>query len=133
MTTRTQADPGQEWYPGGARRPGSDNTLQYEWVVTIKGNLDVLFRDDPNVFVAGGLLWYPVEGQPGVRVGPDVLVVFGRPRGHRGSYRQWREGDVPPQVVFEVLSPRDRPEEMDRTFHFYDRHGVEEYYLYDPD
>src|SRR4051794_5101860 len=123
MTTRTQADPGQEWYPGGARRPGSDNTLQYEWVVTIKGNLDVLFRDDPNVFVAGGLLWYPVEGQPGVRAGPDVLVVFGRPRGHRGSYRQWREGGGPPPGGFEGVSPRAPPPQRGRTLPFSDPPG----------
>jgi hypothetical protein len=24
---------------------------------------DALFKDDPNVFVAGDLLWYPVEGK----------------------------------------------------------------------
>jgi hypothetical protein len=35
------------------------------------------------------LLWYPVRGQPRLRMAPDVLVALGRPKGYRGSYRQW--------------------------------------------
>jgi Uma2 family endonuclease len=113
--------------------PMADNTLQYEWIVTIKGGLDAIFVDDPNVFVAGDLLWYPVKGEPTIRSAPDAMVAFGRPKGYRGSYKQWEEEDVPPQVVFEVLSPGNRPREMIRKFQFYEQYGVEEYYIYDPD
>jgi Uma2 family endonuclease len=120
-------------YPDSDGQPMADNTKQYEWIVTIKGGLDILFRDDPNVFVAGDLLWYPVEGDNRTRIAPDVLVAFGRPKGDRGSYKQWEEGNIAPQVVFEVLSPGNRAGEMARKFDFYDRFGVEEYYLYDPD
>jgi hypothetical protein len=98
-----------------------------------QGGLDFVFVDDPTVFVAGDLLWYPVEGQPTVRVAPDVLVALGRPKGYRGSYKQWEEGNLAPQVVFEILSPGNRPAEMIRKFDFYQRYGVEEYYIYDPD
>lgn len=78
-------------YPDSDGRPMADNTLQFEWIVTLKEGIEVLFRDDLNVFVAGDLLWYPVEGRPDLRTAPDVLVVFGRPKGYRGSYRQWVE------------------------------------------
>jgi hypothetical protein len=111
----------------------ADNTLQFEYIATIKGGLDALFRNDPSVFVAGDLLWYSVEGHPEIRTAPDVIVAFGRPKGYRGSYQQWVEDDVAPHVVFEVLSPGNRFPEMLRKFRFYDRYGVEEYYLYDPD
>ncbi len=87
----------------------SDNTLQFEWIVTIKEGLEAVFRNDPQVFVAGDLLWYPVQGNPKIRTAPDVLVAFGRPKGYRGSYRQWEEGGIAPHVVFEVLSPGNRP------------------------
>lgn len=40
--------------------------------------------------------------------------------------------DVPPQVVFEILSPSNRTEALVQKRHFYDRYGVEEYYIYDP-
>lgn len=111
----------------------SDNTLQFRWIVTIQGNLDAMYRDRPDVFVAGDLLWYPVEGNNTIRAAPDTMVAFGRPKGHRGSYRQWEEGGIAPQVVFEVLSPGNRLKEMLRKLEFYDRYGVEEYYVFDPE
>jgi Uma2 family endonuclease len=85
------------------------------------------------VFVAGDLLWYPEEEMPKVRTAPDAMVVFGRPKGYRGSYKQWEEGDIAPQVVFEVLSPGNRQAETIRKFRFYERYGVEEYYVHNPD
>jgi Putative restriction endonuclease len=36
-------------------------------------------------------------------------------------------------VVFEILSPGNPIAAMTRQFRFYERHGIEEYYLYDPD
>jgi Uma2 family endonuclease len=120
-------------YPESDGQPMADNTLQFHWIVTIEGGIDALYRDDPNVFVAGDLLWYPVEGRPEIRMAPDIMVVFGRPKGHRGSYQQWREENIAPQVAFEILSPGNRAAEMIKKFRFYERHGVDEYYLYDPD
>jgi Uma2 family endonuclease len=120
-------------YPDSDGQPMADNTVQFRWIVKLQGGLDTLFRDDPNVFVAGDLLWYPVEGNNALRSAPDVMVVFGRPKGDRGSYRQWNEDHVAPQVVFEILSPGNRPAENIRKFRFYDRFGVEEFYLFDPD
>ena len=120
-------------YPESDGQPMADNTRQFDWIVTIKCGLEAMFKDNPMVFVAGDLLWYPVEGQPSIRYAPDAMVVFGRPKGPRGSYRQWEEGNIAPQVVFEVLSPgNDRPE-MERKRLAYERYGVEEYYEFDPD
>jgi len=120
-------------YPDSDGQPMSDNTLQFKWIVTIEGGIDSVFDDDPNVFVAGDLLWYPVEGNNLIRCAPDTLVAFGRPKGERGSYRQWEEAGIAPQVVFEVLSPGNRAGEMTRKFELYERYGVEECYIYDPD
>ncbi|NJK82098.1 MAG: Uma2 family endonuclease [Chloroflexaceae bacterium] len=120
-------------YPESDGQPMAENTEQFRWIVTVKENLEVLFRDAPQVFVAGDLLWYPVEGRPDIRRAPDTMVVFGRPKGRRGAYLQWREDGLAPQVVFEILSPGNSLKEMAQKFEFYDTHGVEEYYLYDPD
>ncbi|MGD1863700.1 MAG: Uma2 family endonuclease [Phormidesmis sp.] len=120
-------------YPDNDGNPMSDNTKQFRWIATVKGNLDLIFADDPNVFVAGDLLWYPVEGNNKIRQAPDAMVSFGRPKGDRGSYKQWVEGNIAPQVVFEILSPGNRRTEMEKKRLFYERYGVEEYYEYDPD
>jgi len=119
-------------YPDSDGQPMADHTKQFRWIVLIKENLELLFANDPEVFVAGDLLWYPVEGHPEIRVAPDAMVVFGRPKGDRGSYRQWEEDNIAPQVVFEILSPGNRLREMTRKWEFYERYGVEEYYIYDP-
>ena len=111
----------------------ADNTKQFRYIVMIHGGIAALFAHDPHVFVAGDLLWYPVEGANTLRVAPDVMVVFGRPQGDRGSYLQWQEENIAPQVVFEVLSPGNTWAGMTRKFRFYEQYGVEEYYLYDPD
>ena len=120
-------------YPDSDGQPMADNTLQFRWIVLIKENLECVFAENPNVFVAGDLLWYPVEGHPEIRVAPDAMVVFGRPKGDRGSYRQWQEDHLPPQVVFEILSPGNTLKEMAKKLVFYEWYGVEEYYIYDPD
>jgi len=120
-------------YPDRDGKPMSDNTEQFEWIVKIKENLEQMFEDRPDVFVAGDLLWYPVEGNNRIRTAPDTMVAFGRPKGRRGSYRIWEEGGIAPQVVFEILSPGNRAGEMRKKFEFYDTYAVSEYYVYDPD
>jgi Uma2 family endonuclease len=120
-------------YPDSDGKPMADNTKQFEWIVKIKENLEQIFADSPDVFVAGDLLWYPEEGNNKLRIAPDAMVVFGRPKGHRGSYRTWEEDGIAPQVVFEVLSPGNRPKEMRKKLGFYESYGVSEYYMYDPD
>ncbi|TPX27596.1 Uma2 family endonuclease [Cylindrospermopsis raciborskii] len=120
-------------YPESDGEPMADNTRQFTWIVKIKENLEILFKCNADVFVAGDLFWYPVKGSNKIKLAPDTMVVFGRPKAHRGSYRQWEEDNIPPQVVFEILSPGNTQDEMDKKKLFYLKHGVEEYYVYDPD
>jgi Uma2 family endonuclease len=120
-------------YPESDGLPMADNTRQFNWIIVIATNLRSLFHDTADVFVAGNQFWYPVEGRPEIRLAPDVYVVFGRPKGHRPSYKQWEEGGVPMTVVFEIMSPGNDPLEMADKLAFYEDYGVEEYYIYDPD
>lgn len=118
-------------YPESDGKPMADNTLQWDWMVKIVGELREQFARQ-EVFVAGDLFWYPVEGNPKEVTAPDALVVFGRPAGYRGSYKQWEEGNIGPQVVFEILSPSNTDDELDAKLGFYERYGVEEYFIIDP-
>ncbi|WP_165226301.1 Uma2 family endonuclease [Aquisphaera insulae] len=120
-------------YPDSDGRPMADNTRQFRWIVVIKEGLEILYRDRADVFVAGDLLWYAEEGKPKVRMSPDAMVVFGRPKGYRGSYMQWVEDGIAPQVVFEVHSPGNRRAKIEQKFRFYEQYGVKEYYYYNPD
>ncbi len=109
----------------------ANNTLHLELISSTKEGLELAFQDRDDVFVAADLFWYPVEGNPKIAVAPDVMVAFGRPPGPRKSYKQWEEANTPFQVVFEFLSDANTPSEMAKKALFFDRYGVEEYYLYD--
>ncbi|MGK7946645.1 MAG: Uma2 family endonuclease [Microcystaceae cyanobacterium] len=124
----------QFFYPDSDGKPMADNTVQYRWIVRLVANLKHLFKEE-TVFVAGDLLWYPqpVEVPPAPSQAPDVMVVIGRPDGDRGSYKQWEEENIPPQVVFEILSPSNTRKEMSNKQVFYQEHGVLEMFFYDPD
>jgi len=116
-------------YPFRDGEPMADSLLQAEWMMMLCGNLDAIL----DCFVGMNNFWFPREGHPEDRLAPDVYAAFGRPKGnHRRSYKQWEEDNVPVTVIFEILSPSNRPAEMANKFLFYDEHGVEEYYIYDP-
>jgi Uma2 family endonuclease len=118
------------YYPESDGKPMAENTEQYDWIVAIKENLDALLT---NAFVAADLFWYPVEGNAKIVQAPDVMVALGRPKGQRGSYKQWQEANIAPQVIFEILSPGNRVNEMLHKFDFYQHYQVQEYYVYDPE
>lgn len=122
-------------YPDSDGKPMADNTKQYQWITRLVTNLRHLLKDQ-TAFVAGDLLWYPVQvpkGEKAPRQAPDAMVVLGRPDGDRGSYQQWKEDDIAPQVVFEIISPGNTMGEMFTKQVFYVQHGVLEAYFYDPD
>ena len=132
MANRVVKPPKRIQYPMSDGKPTADNTLQFDWIVRIVDGLAVQYKDADDVFIASNLIWYPVQGKPKVRTAPDVMVSFGRPKGFRPSYLQWKEAGIAPQVVFDIYSPRNRPPQLKRLFNFYQRHGVEEYYFIDP-
>jgi Uma2 family endonuclease len=136
MSTKTMLR--EVWLPDSDGQRMADNTLQFEWIVTLKEGCEALFVDRDDVFVAGDHLIYPVYPEPGKereapRIAPDAYVAFGRPKGHRGSYKVWEEDDIFPQVVFEVWSPSNTQQEMAEKRADYEKYGAEEFYLVYPE
>ncbi|MBP0030531.1 Uma2 family endonuclease [Roseofilum sp. Guam] len=127
-------------YPESDGKPMADNTVQFRLITTIVGGLSALFQERDDVFVVGDLLWYPrkagtltvVEQSLPFSQAPDIMVVFGVENKDRGSYKQWEEGNIVPQVAMEIVSPSNSKGEMEDKFRFYDYYGVEEYYVYNP-
>ncbi len=120
-------------YPDSDGEPVAENKIHFYWITYINQSLETAFADRDDVFIASDLLWYPVKGNPRKRIAPDALVVFGRSNSDKAAYLQWQNDDMPPQVVFEVLSPGNTDKEMISKLKFYEEHGVKEYYLYTPD
>lgn len=123
-------------YPDSDGQPMAENTEQYQWIVRLVSNLRIVLKDQ-TAFVAGDLLWYPVEVKDGGAKppcqAPDVMIALGRPPGYRGSYKQWQEAGIAPQVVFEIISPGNSASEFAKKQNFYSQYGVLEMYFYDPE
>jgi len=118
-------------YPDSDGKPVANNTEHLEWITRTKHGIESVVADREDVLVAADLFWYPVEGKPRIALAPDVMVAFGRPKGARKSYKQWEENGIAPQIVFEFLSDSNTPAEMAHKAMFFDRYGVQEYYIYD--
>ena len=82
-------------YPSSDGERMADNMLQFRWIMAIQGGIDTLFLADPNVLVAGDCLWYPVEGDNNIRVAPDTMVIFGRPKEIAGRISSTGKGESP--------------------------------------
>lgn len=90
------------------------------------------FRGRPDVAVHERLAWFPDHDDAGIRLDPDVMVVFGRPQTPRRSYKGWMEEGVPPTLIIEIVSESDTDEDYRRRLQRARRYGVEEVVLVSP-
>jgi Uma2 family endonuclease len=97
--------------------------------------LFVLFQDHlpATEFIAADMYWYWEEGHPESRVAPDLMVVKGVGRAHRRSFFTWRENGAVPSIVFEMASEHTWREDLGKKRRLYERLGVREYILFDPE
>lgn len=118
-------------YPESDGQPMAESQLHQEEMVDLIVGLRRHFRETPDVWVAGNLFFYYVQGDPGAAVAPDVLLVRGVPNVRRRTYKLWEEGEVP-SLVIEVSSESTCDEDLSKKKRLYEQLGVEEYFLHDP-
>ena len=88
MATQAEEEKEDLLYPDSDGKPIADNTLQFEWIVRLKNNLDYQYHDDPNVLVVGDLLWYAVHGEGEdyvLQIGNGAGKISQRKRGERAA------------------------------------------------
>ena len=120
-------------YPDSDGEPLAETQLHFEEIVYLVEALQERFRDTPDVFVAGDLLFYYQKGRPSAVVAPDVFVVRGLSRAKelRRKYLLWEEQKVP-CFVAEVTSDSTRRKDLSTKKDLYQALGVQEYFLFDP-
>jgi len=120
-------------YPDSDGKPMSETDFHSHSMVWLRDALEDYFaaagRDD--VYVGMNLLLYYEQGNPSGRRDPDVLVAKGVGNHWRLSFRVWEENAVP-QVIFEVSSPSTWRKDIGAKRKLYERLGVAEYFLFDP-
>jgi Uma2 family endonuclease len=118
-------------YPESDGKPMGETDVHIDALIYLREALKDYFREAPQVYVAGNMLFYYEEGNPAACVAPDVFVVQGIPKHERRIYKLWEEGQ-PPAVVFEITSRSTRLEDQGTKRALYAMLGVKEYFLYDP-
>ncbi|WP_448540054.1 Uma2 family endonuclease [Roseiflexus sp.] len=130
MTDAVIASPIIEYPESDGKPVGETDVHRREILHTIE-TLERHFRDAPDIYVSGNLMFYYEEGNPSAVVSPDVFVVKGVRKGLRRTYKLWDEG-VAPCVVIEMTSRSTRLEDKGNKRALYALLGVREYFLFDP-
>ncbi len=118
--------------------PSTDGKIMGETEIHIRamfdllGCLDRFFTDQKDVYVVGDNLVYYEEGNPKKFIVPDVYVVKGVEKKIRRIYKIWEE-KVAPTVVFEIASEATWQKDVTTKRHLYEKIGVSEYYVFDPE
>src|SRR5436309_3484783 len=119
-------------YPESDGQPMAETEIHLDVTIDLLQGLLRRYRDVADVYVAGNLFFYYVQGDPRSVVSPDVFLVRGVPKSpRRRIYKLWDEGEAP-SLVIEVTSDSTRDEDLRRKKALYERLGVEEYFHFDP-
>ena len=94
-------------------------------------DLQLHYREVPDVHPTGDLLLYYVEGDPTKVVCPDVYVVKGVGKEPLNTFKVWEHGGRVPCLVIEVTSESTSDEDLEKK-DTYLRLGVEELFVFDP-
>lgn len=119
-------------YPESDGKPMAETDIHAKTMMNLRLALEAYFSGDPQIYVSGNLLLYYVKGNPAKSVAPDVFVVRGVPKGDRRIYKLWEEG-VPPGIVIEISSRKTWREDCDLKLRLYEKLGVQEYFIFDPE
>jgi Uma2 family endonuclease len=122
----------EDLYPSSDGKPmGETDYHALAWVFLLQA-LEDLTQDIEDVHVAGNLFIYYEEGNPKARKAPDGMVTFGVKRGLRRTFKTWVEKAVP-NVAIELTSKRTKKEDVTVKPEVYERIGIKEYFLFDPE
>ena len=118
--------------------PESDGKPMAETPVHMDAMMDTIlvlrdrFAEREDVYVAGNMMMYHVEGHANVSVSPDVFVAFGCARDEpRRVWKTWEEGKLA-DFVLEVTSKATRGTDEGSKRSLYQQLGVGEYWQFDP-
>ena len=106
--------------------------LQARAVMSVRFALHHHFDKVDNVVLEGNTFMYYKEGNPAASISPDVYVVLDHDLGDRRVYKFWEEGKSL-DFALDVISPSSEIGDSEDMRALYERLGIEEYFLFQPD
>jgi Uma2 family endonuclease len=119
------------FYPETDGRPMAETDTHRDLITELIKSLEDFFADRPDVYVTGNILLYYEPDNIKKSVAPDVFVVKDVAKRPRRVFKLWEE-EVP-DVVFEISSHSTALDDLNRKFRLYEKLGVKEYYIFDPE
>lgn len=118
-------------YPESDGKPMGETDLHIQAIIRHREILQQYFAGQ-QVYVSGNLLVYYEQGNPKKFVVPDTFVAKGLEQRERRTFKTWVERKVP-DVVIETTSRKTRKKDLVEKPTLYDKLGVREYFLFDPE
>ncbi|HXD89139.1 MAG TPA: Uma2 family endonuclease [Urbifossiella sp.] len=123
-------------YPSSDGQPMGETWIHVQTIMMLTQAMEVFFEKRSDALITSDMFWYWERGNKSAVVAPDVMVILGLKNPDppsRRSYFSWKEGGLIPAVVFEIASENTYEEDLDEKLALYERLGVPEYFLYDPE
>ena len=109
-----------------------ETDFQHLQISILEQMLRLFLLNKKDVYLASDLIVYHEEGNPNRRFAPDLMICFGVENKKRRTYKIWEE-KVVPQVVIEIVSKETWQKDVTTKRRLYERLGVAEYYIVDPE
>ena len=120
------------YYPESDGKPMAETDVHRDQMNYLIECLKIFFRGRKIAYVSGNIMFYYEEGNPHKSFSPDVMICFGVTPEDRRTYKLWEEKQFP-QVVFEISSRSTWGEDLNKKWFLYQKFGVKEYYIFDPE
>ncbi len=120
------------YYPESDGKPMAETDVHRNQINYLIESLKVFFENRKTPYVSGNIMFYYEEGNPYKSFSPDVMVCFDVLSGDRRVYKLWEEKQFP-QVIFEISSRSTWGEDLNKKWFLYQKFGVKEYYIFDPE
>ena len=119
-------------YPREDDEPMGETGLHARAIMYLYHALSMLFPDPTTRYIAADMFLYYQKGNPRVAKVPDVMLIKGIDGSYeRGSFKTWVEQALP-QFIMEVSSRSTWTEDPRTKKVLYERLGVQEYFIFDP-
>ena len=121
-------------YPSPVEGSLAETSFHSNALIVLRENLQDFFAaaGRKDVYVTSNMTLEYEKGVTTSRRDIDLFVVLGISPHPRDSFRVWEEGRWP-DTVFEIASDTTHVRDTSETFEAYQRLGIREYFLFDPE
>lgn len=120
------------YYPESDGKPMAETDVHRSQMNYLIESLKLFFDNRKSAYVSGNIMFYYEEENPYKSFSPDVMICFDVSPVDRRVYKLWEEKQFP-QVVFEISSRSTWGEDLNKKWFLYQKFGVKEYYVFDPE